>query len=607
MTFFFLCLFFFFKAAVPEAAVLPPANREEAEKFFGSAYGKYCTRDYYGALDDLDKALKLNTFLVDYYFMRGLVLHRIGRTDDALKSLKYFLEVRPGDTAVPRILSRFEEEGRFLGDVLAGRPVVSRTASSMRDLRTALALPVFQSLGIKGLGKVKSSPSGGLAVADTLGARLWIRKPGERSFSGIDMESPVAVLFSGENSGVVLLESGKVLSIGDGGEEPTELGELPFSPSDGAMISENTFVAVSAFKRKAGIFSLPDVSLVSELTFPETEHPFEPAAAAVYGEWLAVADRNNGAVFLMSLLERRALFSFKADSPRDLAWSALGDLFVVHEKGEVSKTTLSFETMEAVRSETVIREAPGAWSLFSLEDRVYCLDVAGFSLWEMYVYPEESSPAFLSLDTPSVRREEDRESFLLEASVSGPYSTYMSKNRPVVTSVWNERMLTAGFRFFGGQTAGPAVFFLPPGRRTADQYHEAASGKEVLQILGKLWKEKKNRLTDVVAASSIPFSQEEMKQLAGFCLQNGIRLFVFCDSLSPIPLLRASALTGGTPLFSLGGELPGSSSSRRGEVRIPLPSDETSSGFPSRSVLSVYMDIGSASSRDWMPLWPDLL
>lgn len=602
-----LCIFFFFQAAGLDGAVLPPANREEAELFFGSAYGKYCARDYDGALEDLDKALKLNTFLVDYYLMRGLVLHRIGRADDALKSLKYFLEVRPGDTAVPRILSRFEEEGRFVGDVLSGRPVFSRTASSMRDLRTALGLPVLQNLGIKGLGKAESSPSGGLALADTLGGRLWIRNRGERAFSGIDIESPVTALFSGENNAIVLLESGKVLSLADGGKELAELGELPFSPSDGALISENAFVAVSAFHRRAGIFSLPDLSLVSELAFPETEHPFEPAAAAAYGEWLAVADRNNGIVFLVSLREGRAVFSFKADSPRDLAWSALGDLFVAHEKGEVTKTTISFETMEAVRSDSVLREAPGTWSLFPLDDRMYCIDVAGFSLWEMYLLPAESSPAFLSLDSPSVRREDDRESFLLEASFSGPYRTYMSRNRPVVTSVWNERMLTADFRFLSGRAADPAVFFLPPGGLTGGQYHEAATGKEVLQILGRLWTEKRNRLTDVVAASSIPFSPGEIKQLAGFCLQNGIRLFAFCDTVSPMHLVRASGLTGGTSLFSMGGDLPEYSSSYRGEVRIPLPSDETSSGFPSRSVLSVYMDVGSASSRDWMPLWPDLL
>ena len=222
MLFLSLCIVFFSQAVPSEPAVLPPADREEAEKYFGSAYGKYCGRDYFGALGDLDRALKMNTFLVDYYLMQGLVLHRVGRADDALKSLRYFLEVRPRDTVAPRILSRFEEEGRFLGEVLSGRPVFSRTASSARDLKTALGLPVLQNLGIKGLGKTESSPAGRLAVADTLGNRLWVRNRGERSFSGIEMEAPVTVLFPGETGGIVLLESGKILSLGGSGEEPAE-------------------------------------------------------------------------------------------------------------------------------------------------------------------------------------------------------------------------------------------------------------------------------------------------------------------------------------------------------------------------------------------------
>jgi|LSQX01.2.fsa_nt_gb hypothetical protein len=605
--FLLFCLVFLFRAAISEPAVLPPANREEAEKYFGNAYEKYCERDYYGALDDLDKALKLNTFLVDYYLMRGLVLHRIGKADEALKSLKYFLEVRPGDTAVPRILTRFKEEGSFLKDLLSGRPVFARAASSRRDIRTALALPMLQNLGIKGLGKAESSPSGGLAIADTLGNTLWIRSPGERSFFSIEAESPVTAIFTGDRSGIVLLERGKVLSFSEGGKELTEIGDLPFSPSDGVMIAENTFVVTSAAQRKAGIFSLPDIAHLDDLSFPETEHPIELSAVALYGEWLAVADRNNGKVYIVSLSEKNTAFSFEADSPRDLIWSRLGDLFIVHEKGAVSKITISFEDLEVVRSDYVLQEAHGAWSLFPLEDRVFCLDVSGFSLWEMYLFPEESAPAFLSLDTPSVTREAEKESFLLKASITGPFQTYMSRNRAVVTSIWNERMLTAEFRFSALPYADPPLFFLPPGRRTNGKHTEAASGKDVLEILGGMWKEKKKGLADIVVAASIPFSSAEILELAGFCLQNGLRLFIFGDTFSPMPIARASALTGGVPVYSLNDDLPVLAFTPYGEVRIPLPSDETSSGFPSRSVLSVYMDLGSASSRDWMPLWPDLM
>ena len=114
-------------------------------------------------------------------------------------------------------------------------------------------------------------------------------------------------------------------------------------------------------------------------------------------------------------------------------------------------------------------------------------------------------------------------------------------------------------------------------------------------------------MRDIAVSASIPFSRDEIHRLAGFCLQNGIRLSVYADAFPGIPLMRASALTGGTTLFSLRESPPAPSLSSTGQIRIPLPADETSSGFPSRSVISVYLDMGLVSMRDWMPLWPDLL
>jgi hypothetical protein len=43
------------------------------------------------------------------------------------------------------------------------------------------------------------------------------------------------------------------------------------------------------------------------------------------------------------------------------------------------------------------------------------------------------------------------------------------------------------------------------------------------------------------------------------------------------------------------------------EIRVPLPRELSSSGYPSRSMLTVYLDVGLMHTRDWIPLWPDLL
>jgi len=121
------------------------------------------------------------------------------------------------------------------------------------------------------------------------------------------------------------------------------------------------------------------------------------------------------------------------------------------------------------------------------------------------------------------------------------------------------------------------------------------------------WNARKGDIANIVVAASTPFSFEEILQLAVFCLQNRVRIFVYADGIPSLELLRAAALTCGSETFvpnGTWGPLPPYSS---GNIRIVLPADETSSGFPSRSTLSVYLDIGVVPTRDWVPLWPDLL
>ncbi|MGI6252880.1 MAG: hypothetical protein ACOYJV_05515 [Aminivibrio sp.] len=604
----FTCLLLALFPLSSEPASMPVANREEGERYFGRAYELYCSRDYDGALLNLDRAIKQNTFLVDYYLMKGLVLHRTGRTDEAARAISYFLEVRPGDKAAPKILSRYREERAFIDDVISGKPLFTRTSSSIRDINSTLDISLLQSRGVKGMGKVRSSRGGGMAMADQLGDRLLIRGPGERNFTEIEVPRPSSYMFSGGKEGYALAESGKVFRFDGAYDGLTELGSLPFTPTDGAMARDGYFIAVSASARKGTLFSLEDLSPAGEVDFLGTNAPPEPSAVAVYGEWAAVADRNNDFIYIVSLNEMKPLFGFEADAPRDLAWSSLGDLYIVHDSGSVSKATLSFENPGLIRHEAVLEEASGAWSVFFLEDRAYCMDVSGFSLWEISPYPEGDSTAFISLDSPTIIREADRESFVLKATLSGPFQTYMLKNAAVATTVWNNRMLAASFKPLPAETStAPPEFILSPGDSKSEGRHEAVSGKEALDILGSLWKMRGKNFRDLVVAASIIFSPGDLASLAGFCLQNGIRLSVYADSMPQAGLIRAAALTGGATLYNRREELSVPFFPPEGEIRIPLPSDETSSGFPSRSIISVYLDMGSVSLKDWMPLWPDLL
>ena len=40
------------------------------------------------------------------------------------------------------------------------------------------------------------------------------------------------------------------------------------------------------------------------------------------------------------------------------------------------------------------------------------------------------------------------------------------------------------------------------------------------------------------------------------------------------------------------------------EIRVPLPVDALPSGYPSEAMLSIYVDAGSLTLRDWIPYWP---
>ena len=70
---------------------------------------------------------------------------------------------------------------------------------------------------------------------------------------------------------------------------------------------------------------------------------------------------------------------------------------------------------------------------------------------------------------------------------------------------------------------------------------------------------------------------------------------------------KYTAWAGGRTIFSLDGPLDLEAPLTRMKIQIPLPMELSSSGYPSRSMLSVYMDVGLAQTQTWLPLWPDML
>ncbi len=602
-----LALFLFFLPCSPLSGnTLPFARREDAEKFFGRAYDHFLKRNYSDALGDLDQALKLNTYLVDYYLLKGLVLNRMGQTEDAVKSLKYFLEVRPKDLHAPRILERLQDEKIFLSNILSGEPIATRAIPSKKDLKTVLGLGLLQNLNAKGLGKAGES-GGALFIADTLGGTLWFRRTEKDPFLSLTAPSPVAVVPGTEDDWIVLLEKGAVHVLKKGEKALSPLGTLPFQPSDGVKIRDGLIAVSSAAERKVLLFSSPGLKNEGELSFPLSKKPFEPTGLSVYGEWIAVADRNNDTVHVVSLKEKDTVFSFSVRAPRDIAWSPLGALFVLSDPGRITKFPISFNEMKALEEETVLERADNGWTIFFRKDILTCIDISGTALWEIVEAPESAGVAFLSIETPSVSRVDQKEHFSMSARINGPFSSYMERNRAVVTAVWNERLLPGAFLSGKKENRSEPLIFMGESSPAIAGGLKAHTGKLLLSILQEEWKKRKGKIDDIIIPSSTSISLTEMEVLAGFALSNGLRIFFLPDSFATFPQLRTAWLTGGRVLLSIREGLQEPAGSSRGTIRIPLPADETSSGFPSRSTLSVYFDRGLMSAKDWIPFWPDLL
>ena len=87
-------IFFLWGTAVSSlGAELPRAQLDESERHFTRAYTYFLERDYWNTLDYLDRALKANTYLVDYYLLKGLTADRTGDFEEARKTLTSYLEI----------------------------------------------------------------------------------------------------------------------------------------------------------------------------------------------------------------------------------------------------------------------------------------------------------------------------------------------------------------------------------------------------------------------------------------------------------------------------------------------------------------------------------
>jgi hypothetical protein len=601
------------------SAEVPRARLDESERQFTRAYTYFLNRDYWSALDYLDRALKVNTYMVDYYLLRGLTMNRIGDPAAGRESLSYYLEVRPRDAAMPVVLSHVIGRLRDMRGFVGSSPLSVRWRIDPLDLQTEFDLGRLRPFSVTGLGKAEAFGSA-VCLADTLGDRVFYfsrHGSGGRSarVTPLSVNSPAAALAMGDGSFRIVAADGGVYSFS--GADPLSLdavGSLDHTVTDAALISAGAMAVADPVRRGVSFYSPTALEPLGSWAPPDQPLLFEPVGLSVYGSWMAVADRGSERIFFVDLADGRNFFFVEAVRPRDVCWSSLGELFFVGEDGGLYRVAVDFRDRRAGPPELMKSDLSGGWTLFgSSGGDIYCLDITASKLWKAVMVPDDDvSPGFLSLFRPAVSREKDRESFVLDATLMSPFATYSETSNPVIHAIWNNRLISS-FAVRRDEKNGKAeafIFHRPAPVGTIDPALRnvvVENGTDIQIALPSIWNSQKETLTNVVIDASIDFSREELETLAFFCLNNGLEMDVWARAMPEVEMVRASALSGGKILFSVSGAPDLSPPRGKMQIYVPLPEELASSGYPGRSMLTVYLDIGLMHTRDWIPLWPDLL
>ena len=626
--------FIFYASRADSAALQPPrANLDESEVYFTNAYLYFMGRNYWSTQNNLDRALGANTYLVDYYLLNGLTLDRIGDGETALSSLNRYLEVRPLDASVPRITKNLSEQNAILRAIPGTAPVPASWKFSKTDIMTEWNTGFTRPLSIKGMGKIKSLGQT-VCISDTFGDRVYVKPAlntrsiqvigsNNRVFREISVSKPVVTIPMGDGTYTIINSDGEIFSFANLNEHtgvisPDFVGRLNSQNiSDAELISENELVIADPVDRNIAFYNALTLDVMSFWFPPEFTGDllFEPVAVESFGDWVAVADRGNSRIYILNIMSREYFLINNVPLPRDILWSPLGELFILTEEGSIYNFIVDFGTRSyANRNNGALYSGlENIWALFRSPDGdLLCLEAGASKLYKSIMTPpREGEQAFLGIFNPALTMQtENRESFIVNATLMTPFTSYLHTSRLIAQSAWNNRTMRAYALWsrrpnFDGMLIHrplPVGQVLPLNLRPA----QVNRGNDVREALSSFWVLHKDDLTNVIIDSSIQFTLEDLTMLLRFCMLNGLELDVWARDVASPGLIRASAFTGGKVIYSLKNAVELSAPDSRLQIQIPLPEELSSSGYPGRSMLAVYLDAGLIQSRAWMPLWPDL-
>ena len=623
-------MFLFSFAVISHAAEVPRANLDEAERFFNNAYIHFMRRDYRDAQVYLDQAIRENTYMVDYYLLSALNLNRMGYADEAMTALNGYLEVRPLDVSAPRISRNFDEQDRVLRSVLGTAPIPVSWRYAESNVQSEWRTGYTRPFSIRGLGKVRSLGST-VCIPDQFGDKIYIRQQGRNiigtpgNLREVNVPSPVIAIPMGDGTFRIFNADGELYTLNSARLIESNNISADYAAtlpsvvvSDAEMIAGNLFAVSDPADRNIAFYSTARDDIRVRYWRPPLMYGdflFEPVAIESYADWLAVADRMNNRIYILNIISHEYFEIRGVIKPRDLIWSGTGELYVLTDEGNIYDFVVDFGTRTyANRYAGAWREGvKNSWSFFkSPEGDISWLDMSASRIYKSIMMPDRDDvPGFLSIYNPSIASDTaNRESFIINATLMSPFMQYANNARIIAQSVWNDRNMRCGVTWQRPGNFDAVLFHAPVPRGTVFPLNvrpsQINSGRDVQAVLSSVWLLHRETLTNVIVDSSISFTNEDMLMLLKFCMLNGLELDIYARDIPSLGLVRASSFTGGKTLYALGDTLDLPVQRTHLQIQIPLPEELSSSGYPGRSMLAVYLDAGLIQSRSWIPLYPDM-
>ncbi len=581
-------------------------------------------RDYRDAQVYLDHSIRENTYMIDYYLLSALNLNRMGYLDESMNALNGYLEVRPLDVSAPRIKRVFSEQNDVLRTILATAPIPVSWRYSESNIQSEWNTGYTRPFSIRGLGKVKALGRT-VCIPDQLGNKLYIKHDTHNialnagNILEINVPSPVISVPLGNGRFTIFSENGDVYTLTLQNTSPDYVMTLPsVVVTDAEIIAENLFAVSDPAERCVAFYStIADDIRVKYWRPPllDNEFLFEPVALESYADWLAVADRMNDRIYIVNIISNEYFTINNIPKPRDLIFSGTGELFVLTDEGKIWNFIIDFATRTyANRSAGALYEnKKNSWSFFrSEEGDINWLDMGVSRIYKALMMPDRDDvPGFLSIYNPSIAMTGDnRESIVLDGVLMSPFMKYANNARIIAQSVWNDRNMRCNVIWQRPMKFDAVLLHSPvPGGRLFPMNvrpSQLTSGNDIPSVLSSVWLLHKDTLTHIIVDSTIPMTQSDMLMLLNFCMLNGLEIDIYARDIPGIGLERMSAFTGGKTLYSLGDTLELPVQRTHLQVEIPLPTELSSSGYPSRSMLALYLDAGIIQSRAWIPLYPDM-